>query len=729
MTLPLLPLFALTLFLSALLLFLVQPLVGKIVLPYLGGTPAVWNTCMVFFQALLLVGYSYAHYVPRWLRPRTQLLLHATLLVTALVPLALLRFDVGALARDGLPPPREANPIPWLLLVLLLTAGLPFFVASTSAPLLQRWFAGTTHTAAKDPYFLYAASNLGSLLALVAYPSLLEPNLGLVQQAATWILAYSVLILLILLCGTSALRVGPAHLPAAHSSTEAEPPSLLRCCRWVALAFVPSSLLLGVTTHMTTDLAAIPLLWILPLVAYLLSFVLVFSSVGRWIHAPAVLLLPLVILIVAREDNMAHRLVLKEHRLIFIHLRAFFIAAIVCHGELARTRPSARYLTTFYLLLSLGGVLGGIFNTLIAPAVLDRIAEYPLMLVLALVLMPRLGWNVRQHGLRRLDTFFAVVLAGCGVLGGVFFWAQRYRTQEDVAPYVEQLPEPVRPLAELLTSWLREETHIIHRERNFYGTFTVSAYGNYYLFNHGTTTHGIQDHLHPSEPLTYFHRWGAIGQLFESVQAKSAGRPLRVAVLGVGTGTLAAYLQPGWELTLFEIDPAVVRIARDRQFFTFLSDAEDRGVKIQVVLGDGRLQLQEAPDATYDLLFMDAFTSDAVPVHLLTREAMQIYLRKLAPGGLLIVNIANRYLTLNPALGNLADDLGLEGRHQRGDGDDAVVKFPSSWVVLARSEADFGDLLSKKDDENGWEPLQRDPKVGVWTDDYSNLLRVFQWQR
>jgi SAM-dependent methyltransferase len=292
------------------------------------------------------------------------------------------------------------------------------------------------------------------------------------------------------------------------------------------------------------------------------------------------------------------------------------------------------------------------------------------------------------------------------------------------------LPNAVRPWANALAKYLPKETRIVYRERNFFGTFTVnSSQGRYYQLNHGTTTHGTQDRQNPSEPLTYFHRTGAVGQVFESVGARCTDRPLRVAVLGVGTGTLAAYTRPGWELTLYEIDPAVVRVARDPRYFTFLTDAQARGVKIDVVLGDGRLQLQNAPDAAFDLLFMDAFTSDAVPLHLLTREALQIYLRKLAPGGLVVVNIANRYITLNPALGNLAADLGLEGRAQSGDGDDALMKFPSAWVILARRLEDFGDLLDKKDGEYGWEPLERDPKVDVWTDDYSNLLRVFQWQQ
>jgi hypothetical protein len=361
---------------------------------------------MVFFQALLLAGYSYAHFVPRWFRPRTQILLHAALLTAALASLFWLRFDVGVLARDWLPPPREANPIPWLLLVLLLTAGLPFFVVSTTAPLLQRWFAGTGHPSAQDPYFLYAASNLGSLLALLAYPSLIEPFLGLGRQAGWWTVAYAGLILLILLCGSYALRPAPTVMSSADAE-EDQPPTLLRRCRWVALAFVPSSLMLGVTTYMTTDLAAIPLLWILPLTLYLLSFVLVFSFVGRWVHAPAVLLLPLAIPVLALGPELAYLAGLKEHRVILMHLRAFFLAALVCHGELARTRPSARHLTEFYLLLSLGGVLGGAFNSLVAPQVLDRVAEYPLMIVLALVLMPRLGWADlcrsagRPAGLRR----------------------------------------------------------------------------------------------------------------------------------------------------------------------------------------------------------------------------------------------------------------------------------------------------------------------------------------
>jgi SAM-dependent methyltransferase len=726
---PLVPLFALTLFFSATLLFLVQPMVGKLVLPYLGGTPAVWNTCMVFFQALLLAGYAYAHALSRRFRPRTQFALHAAVSLLALVPLLLVRFNVGALANGWLPPPREANPIPWLLLVLLVTAGPAFFVASASAPLLQRWFAGTSHPSARDPYFLYAASNLGSLLALLSYPTLVEPHLGLLRQADFWCVGYVGLVLLALLCGAAAVRSAPAAAPEA-GDTSGPAPTWWRRCRWVALAFVPSSLLLGVTTHLTTDLAAVPLLWVLPLTVYLLSFVLAFSPLGGWFRGASVLLLPFAVAALALEDDLVQWLDWNVFQQILLHLLALLVASVACHGELARTRPPARYLTGFYLLLSLGGVLGGVFNTLVAPLALDRLAEYPLVIALALLLVPRLGPETGRCGWRWVEAGFAAGLVLVGLLAGLFFWARAYLTPKDVYSLARHLPDAARPAADFLARRLDNDDSLAHRERNFFGTFIVrNYYRHYVLMEHGTTTHGAQDREQPGEPLTYFHRSGAVGQLFESAEAKSAGRPLRVAVLGVGTVTLAAYLKPDWRLTLYEIDPAVVRVARNRKYFTYLSDAEERGARVEVVLGDGRLQIRDAPDASYDLLFMDAFTSDAVPVHLLTREAIQIYLRKLAPGGMIVVNVANRYLVLNAVLGNLADDLGLEGRVQEGDVDWAQMKFSSTWVVLARSAEDFGDLLGKCDGGHAWEPLERDERVGVWTDDYSNLLRVLRWRQ
>jgi hypothetical protein len=398
-------LFAVTLFLSAALLFCVQPLIAKMILPLLGGAPAVWNTCMVFFQALLLAGYSYAHASIAWLGARRQAMLHLGLLVLPALTLPLLTLPFRIAHGEPLPldlpglselanPPTEANPIPWLLLLLLVSVGLPFLVLSTSAPVLQKWFAGTGHPAARDPYFLYAASNLGSMLALLGYPILLEPFLGLVQLSHFWTIGYGAFVLLTLACAVQLWRA-PAdlqkgiHRPEEATglvlSSSSRPVTAGRRLCWVALAFVPSSLMLGVTTYLTTDVAAIPLLWVLPLALYLLTFILVFARQPPLSHRGLVWLMPLVVVLLVFLLMLPQQL-----QLLFLplHLVGFFVIALVCHGELARDRPAPAHLTEFYLWLSVGGVLGGLFNGLLAPLVFDRIAEYPLALVLACLLRP-----------------------------------------------------------------------------------------------------------------------------------------------------------------------------------------------------------------------------------------------------------------------------------------------------------------------------------------------------
>jgi hypothetical protein len=734
-------LFALTLFVSATLLFLVQPMIGKMVLPLLGGSPAVWNTCMVFFQATLLAGYLYAHAVTKRLSARTQLIVHVVLLLLPLVPLLLLGFDAPRVARDWMPPPTEANPIPWLLALLAIAAGLPFFVVATSAPLLQSWFSSTGHSAGRDPYFLYAASNLGSMLALLGYPTLVEPYLPLALQSWVWIAGYAALVLLTAVCGVAMWRAAAGRGVTAPDvvtyDTEAETPSLGRRLRGVALAFVPSSLMLGVTTYVTTDIAAIPLLWIIPLALYLLSFILVFARLPGFVHALFVLLLPAVILALLfpppwHFDSLGIDLRVPQLHVwqsIGLHFVALFVAAMVCHGELARSRPAPAYLTEFYLCMSLGGVLGGIFNGMIAPVAFHTVVEYPLVIAAACLLLPRLGLPRAVAPLRWLDYAFAGVLGlfGVGVAG--FLLARVYATVQDA----ERLPRFVRPYAvKLVEDYGLRDENVLIQERGFFGVVKVqtSNYGSCHQMIHGTTNHGMQC-LEPErrgEPLTYFHRQGPIGQLFTAVKEMKPQRHL--AVMGVGTVTLAAYTDPGWKLTLYEIDPWVVRIARDERYFTYLRDAEARQVQVDIHLGDGRLQVAKAPPGEFDILFMDAFSSDSVPVHLITKEAVEMYLTKLKPNGILVINIANRYLDFAPVLTALAEATGLKALEAEDGHDGVQDKFASHWVVLAREWQDFGKLgeYTRPDGEKWFVPLTSDKHVRVWTDDFSNLLQVFQWK-
>lgn len=808
-------LFAFTLFSSASLLFLVQPMVGKILLPYLGGTPSVWNTCMVFFQAALLGGYAYAHWLTTNRKIAQQMKIHMILLGVAFLPLILMRFDAGILAKSILPPPTSMNPAPWLLLVLTLVAGLPFFAVSTSAPLLQKWFSSSDHPDAKDPYFLYGASNLGSVLALVAYPFLIEPRIGVTSQVIFWVVGYALLVGLTFLCGTKVRSAIPTF-EVTNASTNDHAPGNWKRLRWVLLAFIPSSMMLGTTTYLTTDIAAIPLLWILPLGLYILSFILVFSQIPasvylcvallaptfflvRSLDIPAFpgfdldgllgwleeigqslkkdstlssfqvlyglllflfigiffrchnririgmfLLMPVLLCFALFQYQVKNNLELREYEIIGLHLALLFTTAMLCHGEMARTRPSASFLTEFYLWMSLGGVLGGMFNALFAPVLFKRILEYPMIAAFALILVP--GFNL--PGFLR---YLAPPLRLAGFLFGLFAVVmsvvQNCVDREKALEFVNQTPEFTRPVARMIARGCNDRSNLLFEERNFFGCFTIQKYESpatgeiFHTMYHGTTNHGMQC-VEPADrkrdTLTYFHKLGAIGQLFEAVKKKADGKPVHMGVLGVGTGTLAAYAEKSWKLTMYEIDPAVVHTSIDsKDYFSFIQDAKDRGVDVQVHLGDGRLKFLNAPDSTYDIIFMDAFSSDSVPVHLLTREAFDIYLKKLAPGGIIVINIANRYLNFEHVLGNMTIDRGIVGMIQGGYEIREIDKYGTNWVVMARKTEDFGVLPTlkaelKTDSEEwveSWRSLESNPKLGVWTDDYSNLPSIFKWSR
>jgi hypothetical protein len=736
-------LFSLTVFVSAALLFVLQPMFAKMALPLLGGTPAVWNTCMVFFQAVLLVGYGYAHATPATLGLHRQAALHLALLLTAL-------FVLPVAIPENWSPPVQQNPFMWLLALLLVALGLPFLIVSTTAPLAQRWFAGIDHPSANDPYFLYAASNVGSLAALLAYPTLIEPNLRLADQSRLWTLGYVVLTALLVGCAAIVWRSGPsvpADPPATATSATASSVGLLdrraawRRARWVLLAFVPSSLMLGVTTYLTTDVAPMPLLWVMPLAIYLLTFVLAFARRARtWqgMHR----LLP--ILALPLTMTIAFGVVGPLWILALLHLLAFFVISIVCHGELANSRPSPERLTEFFIWVAVGGVLGGIFNALLAPILFTRPIEYPLVLVAGCLLrrkdatgrtLPAVSrWELAVPfavgavviGLVWLVRVIPIVgLPGLLVVGGVpaaLCFALRFR------PVAFGLAVGALMLT---TTLLREDIgyRILHRERSFFGVWQVRVYptAKFTALLNGTTEHGRQS-LEPGrelEPLTYFHRAGPIGQVFRAMPA-SRGGIAPVAVIGLGTGSLACHGRPGQAFTFYEIDPAVLRIARNPRYFTFLEACPPA---IRVVLGDARRSLATAPAGHYGLIILDAFSSDAIPTHLLTREALRLYLDKLADSGLLAFHISNRHLDLEPTVGNLAHDARLLALVQLEAGMDKEEagrsgRTPSHWVVLARHQEDFGALRG----DRRWHALPPRPDRRLWTDDFSNILEVIRWR-
>lgn len=744
--------YALAIFVSALLLFIVEPMFARMILPLLGGSPSVWNTAVVFYQAMLLLGYVYAHAATKWLGVRRQAALHVLLL---LLPLLALPIGIPA----GWSPPTQTNPTFWLLALLLVAVGLPFFVVSASSPLLQTWFAATRHRAAADPYFLYAASNVGSMLALLAYPLLIEPSLGLSEQSWIWAVGYLLLAALIGACALLVWRAPAA--PAAASPADAAPApasehlSWPRRGRWVLLAFVPSSLMLSVTTYLSTNIAPIPLLWVIPLAIYLLTFILVFMRRPILPHALVlralpIVILPLIITLVAQASQ-------PIWLLIGLHLVVFFVATMACHGAIARDRPPPAHLTEFYLWMSAGGVLGGLFNALLAPLLFTTVIEYPLVLVLACVLLETKGQrpktNTSSDSLVLRPWSFAIrpwlldlgLPAAIGALVAVAILGARSAGMSNSplglglmfgVPSLLCFSLSRRPLrfglaigAILLASTLYTsgQGQVLHAERSFFGIHRVllDATAQFHSLAHGSTRHGMQglDPASRDEPLTYYSRSGPAGQVLADLSTRHPGA--RVAAIGLGAGSLACYKQPDQQWTFYEIDPSVVRIARDPAYFTYLKDcAPDAGM----VLGDARLSLASAPDQGYDLIVLDAYSSDSIPMHLITREALALYMRKLAPGGLLAFHISNLYLDLKPALGSLAADAGLAGLSR----DDLVIsaeeqaagKNASQWAIMGRSAGDLGAPAG----DPRWQPLVSQPGTAAWTDDYSSILSAFRWR-
>jgi SAM-dependent methyltransferase len=726
----LVPLFATTLFLSSLLMFAAEPMVARQMLPVLGGVPMVWNGCVVFFQAVLVAGYGGAHLLTRGLAAPVRLLVYAGL---AVLPLAFARLGVDAeSARHA-----TGAPLSWLLVALLTSVGPSFLALAVSASVLQATFSSTSHGSARDPYFLYVASNAGSLAALVAYPTVIEPLLGLSRQAEVWTAGYAVFVVLVLVCamatrfalsGRNAADVEPA--PVAPPTAAAAPSWRLRA-RWCALAAVPSSLLLGVTTSLTTDIAPIPLLWVVPLALYLATFIVAFSGAGARATSLADRLLPVPLLAVAAVLFAGANMPLVPA--VIVHLSTFLFAALLCHGQLAQERPSARHLTEFYFWMALGGMMGGLFNTLASPFIFSRVVEYPVALALVAFLRPlRTGAGPRLAVDRILPViaaaFASAVLFMPGIATQLPFVISGLVTLSFLAMARRHRPFTLGGVAAalLITSpWISRDS-VLHAERTFFGIYRVSENRTtkHHTLKHGTTLHGRQS-LDPArrlEPLTYFHRTGPFGNAQASIQRLR--QPGNVAVIGLGVGSMAAYAQPGQHWTFFEIDPAIERIARDRRYFTFLDAC---GAACEVVLGDARLSLAQRSNPRYDLIVLDAFSSDAIPMHLLTAEAMRVYLSRLAPGGVLAFHISNRHLVLRGVVGRLAEAnrlLALQKRdHKRTDAW-PLDKTESEWVMLARAGEDLGGLRS----DPTWTPPPVEAATPLWTDDFSNILSVLQFR-
>ena len=896
--------FALTLFMSATLLFLVQPMVGRMVLPMLGGTPAVWNTCMVFYQTLLLLGYLYAHVVTTRVPARKQVKIHLMVLAVPLIGMiiaTILTYKHSPIAvLSSLSPQGSDYPVFGVLGLLTIAIALPFFAVSTSAPLLQKWFAETGHPSSKDPYFLYGASNVGSLLALLAYPLIVETTLPSITQAWLWMFLYAGLVFMVYRCGT---MLWAATDPAKHpqptgvqlkTTTSLIPvdtgpaPTWATRMYWLGLAFVPSSLMLGVTTHITTDIASLPLLWVIPLAMYLITFIIAFSRTPPWFMMSITLIAPVLILLLL--FMMASKTEPRYSIQILLHLVTFFAVALVCHSELARNRPSTKWLTEFYLWMSVGGMMGGLFNAMFAPLVFNMIHEYRITLVIACLLLPKLtpdvdgapsyprwinlvigglflflgfreiGWigfidtsesvrDMRNWVGENIGTGAMIFLDLLAVLAPVAVWAvglyliyrllRRSKVGQSmwISPALDLLlPLCVLGLSRFLIGWenhfqeskaldtvskglglqakmlltvavyglpammcyffverpLRfglsvaalaislyttdqnESRATVFRERSFFGVLKVDSYATQNRLVHGTTLHGTQWKNHYEfcvasmllplggsnvldvsnvllgveyvealgrepwkfpgrDPLTYYHRSGPVGSLMENVDDRHP--EARIAVVGLGTGSMSCYAKKGQSLTFFEIDASVVRLVereygKEDTYFNFLDLAKKQGANIDIVLGDARIKIEEMNEQgdvpKYDVMLIDAFSSDAIPVHLLTREALKAYFDRTTDDGIVALHISNRHLDLEPVVDAIAKADGYAARVMN-DGEDSELfpgKTASSWIVVAKDEKSFGKML----DDPRWKKLTGRSYVSAWTDDFSSLLKILRFK-
>ncbi|HKX92189.1 MAG TPA: fused MFS/spermidine synthase [Sphingomicrobium sp.] len=722
--------FVATIFVGSFLLFLVQPMIARMALPRLGGAPSVWNSAMLVYQALLLAGYAYAHWLGRFAPPR-QALIHLVLLA-----IAALTLPIGLMS--AMPPP-DANPFLWVPWLLLASIGPLFFVVSAQAPLLQRWFAMSEGA---DPYPLYAASNLGSFGGLIAYPLIVEPLIGVSEQRWLWSVGYGLLMLLVVAC---AIALPRSAAPAGGREERGAPLDWRQIGRWVLLAAVPSGLILSTTLHITTDLVAMPLLWVLPLAAYLLSFTVAFASWRTPANsmrrlAPLILLLACFAIFV-NQNWLA---------LLFcaISILNLFTVGVALHSRLFETRPPARQLTLFYLALSVGGVLGGIFCALIAPLIFDWTYEHLILLVAAAWLMRSDSpfgpianlWD--NSALARRVTIAGIAIVMVLAAGSEDFFGllpdsdvTRFATLAILAIAITSIGN--RALFTVSTAglliaaggWDQLELSATPGKttRSFFGIYSIRPSGDdARMLVHGTTVHGIQNLGSPDRErieTSYYAPRSGVGLAMQATP-QLFGPNARIDVVGLGAGTLACYARPGERWTFYEIDPAIVRIARDPAKFTFLSRCLP---DVPIEIGDARLTLARAEAAGADLLVVDAFSSDAIPIHLLTREALGVYGRRLSSSGLLLIHISNRFLNLRPVVAANAQVAGWHGAarsHKPSAEGRALHETESEWIALSRSPQVLGRLIGGNP---GWEALEPQPGFAPWSDDYASVLPLFTW--
>jgi hypothetical protein len=677
--------FGATILLGAFLLFQMQPLVSKAILPWFGGCPAVWTTCMLFFQTLLFGGYLYAHLLQRWLAPRTQAGVHLVLIAVAIGLLPIL-------PGPGLKPADSSYPTWRILLLLTMTAGLPYFALSATSPLVQTWFS--SRCPGRSPYRLYALSNAGSLAALLSYPFLFEPAFDLPRQSALWsggFALYAALCAVSLACLWSCSR----HTPCAIADGTRRVPAtcapvtwLDRLC-WLALPACASLMLLAATNHICQDVAVVPFLWVVPLSLYLLSFIVCFDH-QRWYARrvwAAAAVLGLAGVVANDYFKQSHPLGLMSE--LALNAAALFFVCMVCHGELARAKPGPRHLTEFYLLIAAGGALGGMFVAVVAPLLFSMYLEWQIGVTASFLLAVGLLVLPGRAGKRGVIHYTVVAPAVAVIFAYLFYWGF------DAAPPVD-------------------------RARNFFGVVTVKDWlphdpeKHELLLVHGRITHGRQS-ADPDKRRWATSYYGYKSGLGQAISYLHKSGPIRIGAIGLGVGTVATYARPGDLVRFYEINPQVLRMAR--QHFTYLADC--RGT-YEVRLGDARLSLEaEQPPQQYDLLVLDAFSGDAIPTHLLTREAFDSYLGHLAPGGVIAVHISNTYLDLAPVVRRLAEYCRLETTQICDEGNDNRLTDPSDWMLVTRSDKLLRACPSKPPEKAG-----DDRRVRLWTDQYSNLFQI-----
>ncbi len=724
--------FTTTLFVSALLLFSVQPLFTKMVLPRLGGSPSVWSVAMVFFQGMLLAGYGYAHALARFTRLKTALIIHTLVLLTAFATLPI-TVSVGW----GQPP--QSGQAFWLIGLFAVSVGLPFFAVAANGPLLQAWFAKTDHPHASDPYFLYGASNVGSFAALISYPILFEPVFTLGTQAWLWSAGFAILTLLIVVSGFfTSRRVSQIPAISSPNSAVAKLPLALRA-KWVGLAFVPSALLVAVTQHVSTDIAAAPFMWVMPLALFLLTFVITFQRNPVLKHSWMSVLLPLLAAPLVVSFFASTNGFVSVAGFAALHFTFFFVAAMVCHGELVSSRPAASHLTAFYLWMSFGGVLGGIFTGLVAPAIFSTVLEYPLLVVavflcrspiyreqratvqrdLLLVIAGTLillfpGWRGFTFHPDTEFVFFSAL-----VMASVLIILSRARPARHFALVASVL---------LLGGFYKSDLGSIEYDRSFFGVSKIaqSADGQFRLLFHGTTLHGAErirnedgsPYTGEPVPTTYYYKGGPLSQAISALHDTHLGR-LKVAAIGLGTGSLACAAGPKDQWKFFEIDPAVVKIARDSTKFRFLARC---GARMPIVIGDARLTMASEEDSAHDLIIVDAFSSDAIPLHLITKEAVEMYLDKLSDRGAIAFHISNRHMRLAEVVASIAAENGLvtfsllkKPLHKPG-----VVSLDETSMVaiVARRSEHLGHIAGNSQ----WRKVPVEKAIRPWSDDYSNII-------